>query len=67
MKIIFDEVKKASVADVPIDREAVRIRIESNTKRYFEIPLSEMKCGDDRSLMQILREASEIIRDIQFN
>jgi len=67
MKIIFDEVKKASVADVPIDREAVKKRIESNTKRYFEIPLSEMKCDDDRTLPQILREASEIIRDIQFN
>ena len=67
MEIIFDEVKKAFEGDFEIDRSSIKSRIKANTEQFFATPLSEMVCIAETDMSTLLKNAAEIIEEIDFS
>ena len=66
LEIIFDEVKKSVELGCDIDRMAISARIKDNMARFFETPLSNMKCGKGRDVSAILSDSADVIEKMIF-
>ena len=62
MELLFGEVKNAAAQSRPVDKSLISGTAAENRKRYFELPLADMRPDGKATLDLSVREAAKLIR-----